>query len=146
MIGFHHADCPERGEPNTINPKHYRHTSGIETIEVGRCMTFTAGSAFKYLVRYEDKQNPAEDLKKCRWHVADIAVHDDPIWINLAYKNVGVPLLERMLDHERNVYRIAFFNGVLDLDIDAMAAAVDEARESLQVPHVYHSSRAEYDA
>lgn len=132
MLGFHHADCTARGDESTAeNPKHYQHPSGVAAIDVERCMTFSAGSAFKYMVRYEAKANPPEDLRKCRWYLADLEAYDDPIWISGSRRAIATPLLRRMLQFETNEFRRRFFESVLDLDIGAMASAVEDARESV---------------
>jgi len=132
MVGFHSAGCVQMtGTDPVSRPRHYLHPSGVETIRVNRCMTFCAGSAFKYMLRYEDKTNPPEDLKKARWYVADMIANDDPIWINVGCRNEGVPLLDTMLDRETNPHRARFFTAILDLDVESMAAAVDDAREAL---------------
>ena len=128
MIGFHHVDCGTLSEVTPENPKHYDHPSGIETIRVNRCMTFAAGSAFKYMLRYEAKANPPEDLRKARWYVADMAIYEDRIWIDLEHKNMARPLLVRMLESETNPYRARFLEAVLELDVDAMADAIEDAR------------------
>ncbi len=44
------------------------HPSGIEFIEVAEEMSFNAGSALKYLWRYELKDAPVEDLQKAIWY------------------------------------------------------------------------------
>lgn len=130
MIGFHRPQCSSR-TTTAENPKHYEHPSGVETIQVNRCMTFCAGSAFKYILRYEDKSNPPEDLRKARWYTADVEEFDDPIWISDAHRARAVPLLEKMLEHETNDFRYLFFTAVLELDIDNMIDAIEQARESI---------------
>lgn len=131
MIGFHHADCSDRTEVTPENPRHYDHPSGIETIRVNRCMTFAAGSAFKYMLRYESKANPPEDLRKARWYVADMDRYQDRIWIDHEHKELGRPLLEQMAEVETNPYRRRFFEAILELDVDAMADAIEDARETV---------------
>jgi len=132
MTGFHHGDCPKREGHDATNPKYYSHPSGVETIDVERHMTFCAGSAFKYMLRYEEKGDPPTDLRKGRWYVEDCRVYRDMIWNSPGGKSIAVPLVAKMLDYETNVYRQDFFTAVLDLDLDRMAAAVDAARASLQ--------------
>lgn len=132
MIGFHHADCTERGEATAENPKHYEHPSGVETIRVNRCMTFTAGSAFKYMLRYEAKFDPPEDLRKARWYLADIEAYADPIWISPIHRSTGANLLQEMIWSETNDFRRRFFRAVLDDDLSAMAQAVEDARCSVR--------------
>lgn len=129
MVGFHAAGCVEMtGTDPVSRPKHYQHSSGIETIRVNRCMTFSAGSAFKYVLRYEDKADPAEDLKKARWYVADLWGNGNQIWISTDAQAIGTPLLETMMDAESNALRWRFFDAILHYDITAMGDAVDDMR------------------
>ena len=57
-----------------VHPSHYNMTSR-ETIETIKDLTgtgfkgFLAGSVIKYLGRYPYKDNPLQDLKKCRWYI-----------------------------------------------------------------------------
>ena len=51
-----------------INPDHYRQ-GGIECIEVIEGLSYSIGTAIKYLWRYMDKANPIEDLEKALWYV-----------------------------------------------------------------------------
>ena len=55
------------------NPEHYN-TGSIECIEaIEASMTpeefkgYLKGSVMKYLWRYQNKNNPAQDLEKCLW-------------------------------------------------------------------------------
>ena len=57
------------------NPEHYNQ-GGIECIEaIKASMTaeefagYLKGNAFKYLWRFQDKGNPAQDLAKCAWYL-----------------------------------------------------------------------------
>lgn len=131
MIDFHHVDCSDRGDATAENPKHYSHPSGVETIRVNRRMTFAAGSAFKYMLRYETKFNPPEDLRKARWYVEDVILYDDPLWLSEAKELEARPLLRRMRDFEANEYRASFFSAILARDLPDLAAAVDSARRSI---------------
>lgn len=57
-------------------PKHYRtHESGIEAIEITREMNFDLGNAWKYAMRYEDKNTPKKDIKKLCWYMKDFKQH-----------------------------------------------------------------------
>ena len=131
MIGFHHVDCENRLNETPENPRYYEHASGVESIEVNRHMTFNAGSAFKYLIRYEGKTNPPEDLRKARWYVADMEAYEDSIWIKWEAKNTARPLMEKMIAAETNGYRVRFLEAMLDLDVDGMASAIEDAREAI---------------
>jgi hypothetical protein len=131
MTGFHRRWCPARTGSDSTNPKHYEHASGIETMKVCRAMTFTAGSAFKYILRYEDKADPVDDLKKCRWYAADVKEHGDPVWISEAHYAAAVPLLFTMLEFETNAYRQGFYRAAISCDVDAMITSIDAARAAL---------------
>lgn len=53
-------------------PTHYRgHESGIETITITRYLPNDLGNAWKYAMRYEDKNTPKKDLLKLCWYLND---------------------------------------------------------------------------
>jgi len=53
-------------------PKHYRtHESGIEAIEITRYLIGDLSNAWKYGMRYEDKNTPKKDIKKLCWYLND---------------------------------------------------------------------------
>ena len=56
------------------HPDHYNQTD-FECIELVRHMSFNLGNAVKYLWRYEDKQDPIEDLQKAAWYISDEIEH-----------------------------------------------------------------------
>lgn len=68
-------------DPNGVQvAAHYNnHPSGVEAIEVCRCLNFNVGNAFKYVYRRGDKlesgMTPAEvvqkDLDKALWYIRD---------------------------------------------------------------------------
>jgi hypothetical protein len=51
------------------NPKHYKHPSGIECIQVTEHMNFNLGNAIKYIWRSGEKGNAVEDLQKAVWYL-----------------------------------------------------------------------------
>ena len=59
------------------HPDHYQSKSGIECIDAIAAATenlkgeeaFCIASAIKYLWRYNEKFNPAEDLRKAEWYI-----------------------------------------------------------------------------
>lgn len=55
------------------HPKHYNGPSGVECIDVISWMPFALGSFVKYLWRYQDKDNPPQDLKKARFYINQYA-------------------------------------------------------------------------
>lgn len=129
MIGFHRPECEHR-TADAINPKHYEHASGIETIRINRCMTFDVGNAFKYVLRAGQKDAIEQDLKKARWYFQDALDNDDPIWISLRHKEIGEPLLDTVLEHEIGS-RYAIFDSIRDLDLVLAATFLDEWREEI---------------
>jgi hypothetical protein len=64
------------------NPKHYTtHPSGIDCIQVVEHYDFCSGNAIKYVWRYNEKNNPVEDLKKGIWYVKRrIDMYKKEIW------------------------------------------------------------------
>lgn len=46
------------------SPKHYRHPSGIEAIEITRYETFLRGNIIKYVLRAPYKGTELQDLEK----------------------------------------------------------------------------------
>lgn len=53
-------------------PEHYnKHPSGIQCIEVTRHLSGDLAAAFKYVFRYEDKENPIQDLQKALFYIDD---------------------------------------------------------------------------
>lgn len=67
------------------NPRHY--TQGdIECIDAIKSSMskeafkgFLKGNAIKYLWRYEKKENPIEDLKKCQWYLNKLIENNQTI-------------------------------------------------------------------
>lgn len=61
---------------NVNHPKHYTsHPSGIECIEVSRYLSFSLGSAYKYLFRRENKNDLLENLRKADWYLREELTH-----------------------------------------------------------------------
>lgn len=58
-------------DPLEINhPRHYNtHPSGVEVKEVTNHMNFNCGSAFKYVLRREEKGARDKDLRKALWYL-----------------------------------------------------------------------------
>ena len=50
------------------HPKHYTQ-GGVECIEIVGNMNMCLGAAVKYLWRYQDKENPLQDLNKALWYI-----------------------------------------------------------------------------
>ena len=76
-------------------PKHYRtHESGIEAIEITRYLLGDLSNAWKYAMRYEDKNTPKKDIKKLCWYLKDFKKHFID-FNNECTANVEVPLFVR---------------------------------------------------
>lgn len=53
-------------------PSHYRtHESGLEAIEITRYLIGDLSNAWKYAMRYEDKNTPKKDVLKLCWYLTD---------------------------------------------------------------------------
>lgn len=63
-------------DPNGVNhPKHYNvHPSGVEAIEVIRHLPYDLGAAFKYVVRWREKDGK-KDLEKALWYLKDLSAN-----------------------------------------------------------------------
>ena len=78
-------------EEEVNTPKHYRtHESGLEAIEITRYLIGDLSNAWKYAMRYEDKNTPKKDIKKLCWYLRDFHKHfiDDN---NECTANIDVP-------------------------------------------------------
>lgn len=61
------------------HPPHYtEHPSGVEVIEFSRLHNFAVGSAVKYVMRRDKKDDPIDNLSKARWFLED-AIENGPI-------------------------------------------------------------------
>lgn len=108
-------------EVNT--PNHYRgHESGIETISITRYLPNDLGNAWKYGMRYEDKNTPKKDLLKLCWYMNDYRTHfiDDN---NEVTENFHVPskvltLMECVIEAEPNEVIKDFFKQVYQLCLE----------------------------
>lgn len=59
-------------EEEVNTPIHYRtHESGLEAIEITRHLIGDLSNAWKYAMRYEDKNTPKKDVKKLCWYLND---------------------------------------------------------------------------
>lgn len=79
---------------NVNHPEHYEKNSlkiTFEPFDWLQGFSFALGNAFKYLIRYNDKGHPVEDLKKAKWYLE----HMD---LNICHVSTS------------NVYRALFYN------------------------------------
>ena len=109
-------------------PIHYRtHESGIEAIEITRYLIGDLSNAWKYAMRYEDKNTPKKDIKKLCWYLNDFRDNfiDDN---NVCQTDISVPrfIKEKMktvIDTEPNnevrdafelIYSVVVENGLVN--------------------------------
>lgn len=72
--------------------KHYnKHESGIETIEIIRHLPGDLANAWKYAMRYEDKDTPEKDILKLCYYLKDFKEHFIDI-NNLCTTTIDVPI------------------------------------------------------
>ena len=65
------------------HPAHYQSKSGIEVIDVMEAFTENLSGAeavntsqvIKYILRWKEKDNPLQDLKKCKWYLKRLIKH-----------------------------------------------------------------------
>lgn len=62
------------------HPAHYTSRNiGHECIDLAQYQTFCVGNTIKYLWRYQDKENPIEDLRKARWYATKASVIQETV-------------------------------------------------------------------
>lgn len=133
MRGFHLGDCPQRVGNDAINPKYYRHISGVTTIDVNRRMTFDSGNAFKYVLRHQEKGDPLQDLTKARWYLGDAVKHGDRIFNSLDDRIEAVVLLNKMWDAEQDAAMRCFFMALINMDLVTAGDVVDKMIEFVEL-------------
>lgn len=125
MQGYHAPDCPEHNDP-VNHPRHYTtHPSGLECIQISRHLTSDVGQAVQYVWRSEDK-NGDEDLAKAAWYLSDALAFDDPMFLPNR-RGAALSLIGQVMAVETG-WRHAFFDALLELDLEAMLEAVEELR------------------
>lgn len=86
-------------EEEVNTPSHYRsHESGIEAIDITRYLIGDLSNAWKYAMRYEDKNTPKKDILKLCWYLNDFHTNfiddNNECIVNL---NVSDDVQKRML-------------------------------------------------
>lgn len=99
------------------HPSHYNnHPSEVETIEVIRSFCFNLGSAFKYIFRRDDKENPIQDLNKAIWYI------DDEIQKRYTYKYfLNVPDIFKYTEYKK---RTKLVENIMDSEEDENIAYI----------------------
>lgn len=75
------------------------HPSGVECIEICGFLPFTLGNAFKYIWRYEHKENPIQGLQKALWYV------NTSIDINAIFFAASLRVSKQMFDQSEELKR-----------------------------------------
>lgn len=75
------------------NPKHYRHPSGIEAIEITRHESFLRGNIIKYVLRAPYKGTELQDLEKAavylNWEIERVKREIDGLELSMdEYKEI----------------------------------------------------------
>jgi len=60
---------------DSINPKHYKHPSGVECVDIAEHLPFCLGNALKYVWRAGEKGDYVEDLRKAEWYLKRFLKH-----------------------------------------------------------------------
>lgn len=79
---------------NVNHPAHYeKHNVSVafQPIDIAKLLGFTQGNAFKYAVRYKEK-NGLEDLRKCRYYLKN-----GTDFINI-YKSINKRVIDAIID------------------------------------------------
>jgi Protein of unknwon function (DUF3310) len=109
------------------HPKHYNtHPSNVEAIDLCEVLSFNVGSAFKYVMRRDDKLTPIQDLRKAKWYIErEILLFQAtwrrflPSWLHsliLSNPNMSehhYELADRVRLTEKNTHAKLFYNAVL---------------------------------
>ena len=114
-------------EEEVNTPLHYRtHESGLEAIEITRYLIGDLSNAWKYAMRYEDKNTPKKDIKKLCWYLNDFHKHfidennnctvsmDIPEEIkDMMLKVIETEPVEEMKECFRQIYYVVENNGII---------------------------------
>lgn len=100
------------------HPKHYNsHPSGVETVDVAEWLGFNIGSAFKYVMRRDDKQNAVQDLNKALWYLRREV--EQKAWWRLRLQILMTPIwvldkVDLIYENEDHPQVMAFYGSVAD--------------------------------
>ena len=77
------------------HPPHYTdHPSGVEVIEFARLHCFSVGSAVKYIMRRDKKDDPIDNLSKACWFLKDAIDNGPPARVNIHMGKVIRPVID----------------------------------------------------
>lgn len=92
------------------HPKHYgSHPSKIETIDVIEHLSFNLGTAFKYVMRRDDKSNAIQDLNKALWYLKRIR---NPEHLENSRYDYVMQNLDLIIKSETNAHAKLFYQAV----------------------------------
>lgn len=77
------------------HPPHYtEHPSGVEVIEFTRLHCFSVGSAVKYIMRRDKKDDPLDNLNKACWFLKDAIDNGPPVRVTVHMGKVIRPVID----------------------------------------------------
>lgn len=119
------VNVPAEGQdPLVSHPVHYNlDASGVEAIEVKRCMTSDPGDAFKYVFR-ADLKNGRQDVDKARWYLTDALDHLVPVWIP-GWATPGRAKLKLIYNAETDPLRQEFYDALIGCNVVLALRAVE---------------------
>lgn len=127
-------------------PKHYRtHESGIEAIEITRYLIGDLSNAWKYAMRYEDKNTPKKDIQKLCWYLKDFKQHfindNNECTINISVPEYVKDRMVKVIETEpvevvkksfEQIYEIVCSNGLLHpMDFEHLIENLESYSETL---------------
>lgn len=115
---------------DTVNhPTHYTGRNiGYECIDITQHQDFCVGNAIKYLWRYKDKGNPAEDLKKARWYAHRAMERQEAV--DLEDRHCGI-ILRRLIETTAG-YESAAWYGLLKNEWGIVLSSLDAMLEKTE--------------
>lgn len=92
-------------EEEVNTPSHYRsHESGIEAIDITRYLIGDLSNAWKYAMRYEDKNTPKKDILKLCWYLNDFHTNfiddNNECIVNLSVSDVVQKRMLKVIETE----------------------------------------------
>lgn len=107
---------------NVDHPAHYTNRNiGYECIDITQYQTFCVGNAIKYLWRYNDKGNPAEDLRKARWYAHRASMRQETVDLSSGSCDI---ILHRLVSATLGAESVAWF-GFLNNEWPIVLSAID---------------------
>ena len=116
------------------HPKHYTTNKPFECIELSSKYSFALGNAIKYAFRYEDKDNPVEDLKKACWYMSYAIDHDEQFLKPIYWQDEVLcnSLMHILQNAEKDSHMQQFWKHFMDGSPDACLDDLKQRIEELQ--------------